>query len=76
MRLLIDMNLSPEWVEALAKHRVEATHWQELGDPKAADTEILGWARDNGRIVFTNDLDFGHLLASTSSRRVRVLPIK
>ena len=27
MKLLVDMNLSPSWVERLARHGFEAVHW-------------------------------------------------
>jgi predicted nuclease of predicted toxin-antitoxin system len=30
MRVLIDMNLSPSWMEALATRGVEAIHWTAL----------------------------------------------
>jgi predicted nuclease of predicted toxin-antitoxin system len=34
MKLLIDMNLSPRWVKALAEAEIEASHWSSLGDAK------------------------------------------
>ena len=27
MKILINMNLSPEWVEVLATHGINAVHW-------------------------------------------------
>jgi predicted nuclease of predicted toxin-antitoxin system len=36
MRLLIDMNLSPRWTDALAGFGIEATHWSEIGARSAA----------------------------------------
>jgi predicted nuclease of predicted toxin-antitoxin system len=65
MRILIDMNLSPQWVEVLGQHGFEAAHWQQVSDPRAPDHEIMQWARDNNYIVFTHDLDFGTILAAT-----------
>lgn len=41
MKILIDMNLSPEWRETFGVHGFEAKHWSEIGDPKAKDREIL-----------------------------------
>jgi predicted nuclease of predicted toxin-antitoxin system len=41
MRILIDMNLSPQWVEVLGQHGFEAAHWQQVGDPRAPDHEIM-----------------------------------
>jgi Domain of unknown function (DUF5615) len=59
------MGLSPEWRETFEVNGFEAKHWSEIGNPKAKDREILSWAREHGFIVFTHDLDFGHLLALT-----------
>ena len=76
MKILIDMNLSPEWVEVFERNGLEARHWAAVGDPRAVDFEILKWARDNEHIVFTNDLDFGRLLALTSARGPSILQIR
>ena len=65
MKILVDMNLSPEWIPTLIAGGFEAVHWSSIGNPKAQDAEILEWARRNDWIVFTNDLDFGHILALT-----------
>lgn len=35
MKLLIDMNLSPLWVDTLTRHGWEAVHWSTVGDPHA-----------------------------------------
>jgi predicted nuclease of predicted toxin-antitoxin system len=48
MKLLIDMNLSPDWVPVLHKAGFETTHWSDIGDPCAPDNEILKWARTKG----------------------------
>ena len=68
MKLLIDMNLAPLWVEVFQQHGWEAVQWSAVGDPRASDGTIMAWARDNGYVVFTHDLDFGALLAATGSR--------
>ncbi len=65
MKILIDMNLPPRWVETLAKAGWEAVHWSQLGAASASDREIMAWARENGYVVFTHDLDFSALLAAT-----------
>lgn len=63
MKLLVDMNLSPSWVPVLESHGFAAVHWSSVGDGRAPDRALLRWARDNGYIVLTNDLDFGAILA-------------
>jgi len=31
MKILIDMNLSPEWVQEFKLHNIEAVHWSAIG---------------------------------------------
>ena len=73
MRLVIDINLSPEWVPFLQSRGFDVVHWSEVGALNSPDTEIMLWARDNGRTVFTHDLDFGILLAHTKDSRPSVI---
>ena len=65
VKLLLDMNLSPDWVLLLQEHGFEAVHWSSVGAANADDTDIMRWARDNQAVVFTHDLDFGIALALT-----------
>lgn len=76
MKILVDMNLSPLWVDFLQSNGIEAKHWSKVGDPKAPDAEIFGWAQKNGFIVFTNDLDFGAILAATNADAPSVIQIR
>jgi predicted nuclease of predicted toxin-antitoxin system len=70
MKFLIDMNLSPLWIPFLAGEGFEAVHWSTVGEPGAADSEILDFAASGGGwIVFTHDLDFGMLLAALRTER-------
>jgi predicted nuclease of predicted toxin-antitoxin system len=62
MKILIDMNLSPDWVEVFAAAEITSVHWSQIGDPAAKDTVVMAYAQTNNYIVFTNDLDFGTLL--------------
>jgi predicted nuclease of predicted toxin-antitoxin system len=76
MKLLIDMNLSPDWIEVLEQRGWDALHWSTVGDPRAPDSEIMAWARANGYVVFTHDLDFGALLATTHAQGPSVIQIR
>ncbi len=76
VRLVIDMNLSVEWVEDLARHGWSAVHWSAVGDPHADDATIMAWARTNNHVVFTHDLDFGTMLALTHATGPSVLQIR
>jgi predicted nuclease of predicted toxin-antitoxin system len=57
MKLLVDMNLSPAWIDFLGARGIEAVHWASVGDPAASDALILDYAASNGFVVFTHDLD-------------------
>jgi predicted nuclease of predicted toxin-antitoxin system len=76
MKLLVDMNLSPEWVAVLKEAGWEAEHWSKVGDPRAADSEIMAWATTHGQVVFTHDLDFGSLLALTQAEKPSVIQVR
>jgi predicted nuclease of predicted toxin-antitoxin system len=76
LRLLIDMNLSVEWVTALALHDISAVHWSTVGDPRATDSTLLAWAGKHQHVLFTHDLDFGTLLARTHASGPSVLQIR
>ena len=65
MKLLVDMNLSPDWVHLLVAHGWQACHWGQVGRANAADTELMQWAREQGHVVITQDLDFSQLLFAT-----------
>jgi predicted nuclease of predicted toxin-antitoxin system len=65
VKLVIDMNLSPEWIGILASEGREVRHWRDLGAGTAPDEEILAWARNHNAVVVTQDLDFPRLLAMT-----------
>lgn len=73
VKAVVDMNLSPLWVEALLEGGIGAVHWSDVGDPTATDQVILAWAAANERIVLTSDLDFGRLLALTYATGPSVL---
>jgi predicted nuclease of predicted toxin-antitoxin system len=76
LRLLIDLNLSPSWVEVLREAGFEAEHWYRIGAANAPDSELFAWASKNGYIVFTHDLDFGALLAATHAVSPSVFQIR
>jgi hypothetical protein len=49
VKLLVDMNLSPSWVERLAGHGFEAAHWSTIGAATVPDVEIRSRGRRNQR---------------------------
>lgn len=76
VNVLIDMNLSAQWVEVLAKHGWSAVHWSTVGNRHAEDSVIMEWALDHEHMVFTHDLDFGTALALTESTGPSILQVR
>lgn len=76
MKLLVDMNLSPSWVDRLRRHGFEAVHWSNIGAATAPDHEILASAREQQFVVITNDLDFSAILAATSGQTPSVVQVR
>ncbi len=76
MKILIDMNLSPQWVSLLKSAGHEPIHWSQIGAANAPDREIMAWAHTNNHVVFTHDLDFGAILAATNTDSPSVLQIR
>ena len=75
MKIVIDMNLSPEWEEIFAPN-YEIKHWSRIGAPEAPDESILHWAKENNYVILTNDLDFGAILAATHFKSPSVFQIR
>ncbi|MFZ5563101.1 MAG: DUF5615 family PIN-like protein [Thermodesulfobacteriota bacterium] len=76
MKLLIDMNLSPQWVPVLTAAGWEAVHWSSIGRPTATDHEIFEYAKSHGCVIFTHDLDFGAILAATNADYPSVIQVR
>ncbi|ARV60475.1 hypothetical protein BZZ01_19175 [Nostocales cyanobacterium HT-58-2] len=76
MKILIDMNLSPDWIPVFESAGFEAVHWSKVGDPGATDKTIMAWAIIHEYIVFTHDLDFGTLLAISQADAPSVIQVR
>lgn len=61
--LLVDMNLSPLTVQRLRDQGWDVLRVSEVMTATTADTDILDWARQKGRVVVTQDLDVSTLVA-------------
>jgi predicted nuclease of predicted toxin-antitoxin system len=76
VKLLVDMNLSPTWVDRLNTAGFAAVHWSGIGRMDAADTEIMAYAAKHGYVVLTHDLDFSAILAATQGTKPSVVQIR
>lgn len=76
LKILIDMNLSSTWVDFFKANSIKTVHWSTVGDFAEKDSTILHYAKDNGYILFTNDLDFGAILAASKLKTPSVIQIR
>jgi predicted nuclease of predicted toxin-antitoxin system len=76
MKILVDMNLSPRWVDLLTNAGMKAAHWSTLGPANAPDVVIMAFARANDYVVLTHDLDFSAILAATHGDKPSVVQIR
>ena len=76
LKIVVDMNLSVEWVPLFLAEGWQASHWSTLGDPRAEDAAIMQWAIENKSIVFTHDLDSSAALALTGAAGPSILQLR
>jgi predicted nuclease of predicted toxin-antitoxin system len=76
LKFLIDMNLSPSWVDSLGTLGFSAVHWTSVGPQDALDSEVLAFAKRYDYVLLTHDLDFGAILASTLSDSPSVVQLR
>ena len=55
MKLLVDMNLSPRWIEFLKTEGLEAVHWSNVGAANASDSELMRFAADHSVVQLRLD---------------------
>lgn len=64
------------WTNYLAGHGFSAIHWNDCGDPKVSDTDILAYADEQGYVLLTHDLDFGAILAASGDSKPSVIQLR
>ncbi len=48
MKFLVDMNLSPGWIDFLVSSGFQAVHWSSIGRGDEPDLDVMRWAADTG----------------------------
>ena len=76
MNIVIDMNLTPRWVDFFAANGFAALHWSRIADVRAADDDIANWCRERRQVLVTNDLDFARILALSGEAGPSVLLLR
>lgn len=68
--------MSIAWLPVLRGAGHEPVHWSECGEPHASDLSIMDYARANGLVILTHDLDFGTLLSSRPDTAPSVVQLR
>lgn len=76
LQVLLDMNVSPEWMLHFKSHGIEAIHWSHVGDIRATDSVIMAWANEHRFIVLTHNVDFSIALAISGDSGPSVLQVR
>lgn len=76
MKLIVDINLSPDWVVQLNGAGHAAVHWSEIGPADADDAEIVARAERDGAAILTRDLDFGAHVVLAGRTRPSIVQVR
>ena len=76
MKLLIDMNLTPDWVQYLSEAGFQSVHWFRVGENAAPDADIVAYAKAEGYVVFTRDLDFSAIMVLSQGDKPSVVQLR
>jgi len=76
VRFLANMNISPKTIEALRHKGWDIVRVSQILSSNALDHEVLELARQEGRILVTQDLDFSALLALGGCQQPSVITLR
>jgi predicted nuclease of predicted toxin-antitoxin system len=76
LEFLANMNISPLTVEKPRQHGWNIIRIPEIMDSNSKDKEVLAYARDNDKILITQDLDFSMLLAVGGYNKPSVINLR
>ena len=76
MKLVVDNCLPLSWAGFLRQRGHTASHWRDVGPANATDAEIMRWAREQGAVVLTHDLDFTKLLFQARTALPSVIQLR
>ena len=76
LEFLANMNISPLTVEQLKQHGWNIIRVSEIMKSNSTDAEVLAYARENNKIVITQDLDFSMLLAVGGHAKPSVINLR
>jgi predicted nuclease of predicted toxin-antitoxin system len=76
MRLLADLHISPRTVAFLRTLGHDAVRADAILPKTASDEEIVAVARESGRSILTQDLDFSAIIALSGARAPSLITLR
>jgi len=76
VKILLDMNIPLKIATLLSEGGLNVALWSDVGAPRALDTEIMAFARENDFVILTYDLDFSTILSVTHDLKPSVIQIR
>jgi predicted nuclease of predicted toxin-antitoxin system len=76
LKFLADMNLSPFTVSILCQHGYDVIRVNRVLSGSVPDEQIVAFARREGYVIITEDLDFSALLAVNGYDKPSVLTLR
>ena len=76
IKLIGDMNISPQTVTALQQQGWDIIRVLDVLPATASDVEILNFARQENRVIVTHDLDFSMLVALSGYNQPSLITLR
>jgi len=76
LKFLANMNISPLTVEELKQKGWDIIRVSEVMDARTRDLDVLHFAREQNRVLITQDLDFSTLLALGGHTKPSVINLR
>ncbi|MBY0274132.1 DUF5615 family PIN-like protein [Candidatus Binatia bacterium] len=76
MKILADVNIAPRTCAFLRSQGHDVVRVGDVLDPTSSDTMIVEFARAEGRVVISHDLDFSSLVALSGQAAPSLLTLR
>ena len=76
MKLLADLHISPRTVTFLRSLGHDVVRVSEIMPATSSDSEIVSRAKQEGRAILTQDLDFGNIIALSGESKPSLITLR